>query len=148
MRIEEIRKEIKKYSEELDMVINPREDYPPELDYSKNEYPDYVEILAEKIAELERKLRGFEYSDEESLRRKEINELIFNEGYIIRDSESTNDLLSRTQHAHEISKLISNKKTLSPLTLGIYGPWGEGKSSFLRLIETELDNINVKIKND
>lgn len=71
-RIEEIRKEIKKYSEELNKAINSGEDYPPEQDYPENEYPHYVEILGEKVAELERELREFEYNDEESLRRKEI----------------------------------------------------------------------------
>ncbi|CAH0289900.1 KAP family P-loop NTPase fold protein [Peribacillus simplex] len=149
MKVEELRKEIKKYTEELNNIYDSSADYPHEPNNPEYEHsPDHVEILEDQLSRLELELREYEYTDEAVQRSIEIDDLIFNEGYIIRDSESTNDLLSRAEQALEISKLISNKKTLSPLTLGIYGPWGEGKSSFLRLIETELDNINVNIKND
>jgi hypothetical protein len=147
-RKEEIKRDIEKYSNELNEEIHYRSGYPPENEYPQEEYKDKLEYLGDIVSELERELREIEYIEEESNRRKEISELIHNEVYIIRDSESTKDLLSRNQHAQEISKLIANKKTLSPLTLGIYGQWGEGKSSFLTLIANELEDINSKIKND
>ncbi|MGG3801235.1 KAP family P-loop NTPase fold protein [Metabacillus fastidiosus] len=150
-RIVELKKQIDKYNKEIDEEMSLNQGFPPE-----DEVPEHllygsqnrIECLYEQKDELELELRELEYSEEEKLRRKEVKELIYGDGYIIHDGESEKDFLSRADHAKEISKLISNRKTLTPLTLGIYGPWGEGKSSFLKLIETELDELNINIKND
>ncbi|MGG0451677.1 P-loop NTPase fold protein [Priestia megaterium] len=146
-RKEELKREIEIYTERINAIVHEGEEdsieeYPIDERVHKSELDD----LSETLSDLEHELREIDYMDEEKLRISEINNQIYKEGYILRDSESNNDLLSRTQHAHEISKLISNKKTLSPLTLGIYGEWGEGKSSFLKLIEGELEKINADIK--
>jgi len=150
IRIQELKKQIDKYSNELEEAVYEREGYIPEDDdhFQEEHSPDKVEYLSDKVSSLETELRKLEYESEEEIRRAEVLKLNYHEGYIIRDSESFVDYLHRTQQAQELSKLIANKKTLSPLTLGIYGKWGEGKSSFLRLIEKELDEISLKMKKD
>lgn len=124
-------------------------DHMEEDHYEGNQYEESEEeYLAYENSILSNEIREIQYNDEKSHRLNEISKLTYNSGYMIHDSESESDLLSRAQHAEELSRLIAHKKTLSPLTLGIYGSWGEGKSSFLGLIESELKKINLNVKND
>ena len=46
------------------------------------------------------------------------------------------DILDRWGIAKTISDLIANTQTDSALRIGIYGSWGEGKTSVLRFVET------------
>ncbi|NRG43881.1 hypothetical protein HRF87_03790 [Bacillus sp. CRN 9] len=146
-RVKHLKDKIQELNERMDQVAYNRGEYPIEEDIQEDEvHYDELEELGRELSGFERELREIEYNEEEEFRREELRNLIHKEGYIIRDKESTSDLLSRLEHAQEISKLLSNKQTLTPLTLGIYGNWGEGKSTFLRLIETELGNINKMIE--
>ena len=47
------------------------------------------------------------------------------------DRPSSVDTLHRRHYVKALAALISHPKTQVPLTLGIYGPWGSGKSSFM-----------------
>ena len=50
------------------------------------------------------------------------------------------DLFDFKSYARKIQKLIQNNSSNpAPLTIGIYGKWGSGKTSFLNLIEKEID---------
>lgn len=149
-RMMELKEQISIYSNKLDEAFYEQQGYFPEEDnnYSEEYVPNKIDDLSDKVSTLESEYRKLEYEIEEELRREEVARIDYREGYIIRDSESFVDYLSRTQQALELSKLIANKKTLSPLTLGIYGLWGEGKSTFLRLIERELDGINMRLRED
>ncbi len=53
------------------------------------------------------------------------------------DKETTQDLLGYTVHASLLKKVVTNGKNL-PITIGLYGDWGSGKSSILRILEKEL----------
>ena len=53
------------------------------------------------------------------------------------DKETTQDLLGYTVHASLLKKVVTNEKNL-PITIGLYGDWGSGKSSILRILEKEL----------
>lgn len=55
------------------------------------------------------------------------------------DNEATIDLLGFERFAIAIDKLISNPAML-PLTVGLFGDWGSGKSSVLRMIEKQFEN--------
>lgn len=149
---EHLEKQIREYKEILEKLHRQQEQSEQEqqeqFEYLDEHYPNEYEDTINKLDNLELKLREIDYSDEKVFRHREFNKLNYVEGHVIRDSESKDDFLSRTQYAQELSKLISNKKTLSPLTLGIYGPWGEGKSSFLELIKIELEKINLNIRED
>ncbi|WP_370408329.1 KAP family P-loop NTPase fold protein [Tenacibaculum dicentrarchi] len=50
------------------------------------------------------------------------------------------DLFNFEHYAKKVQKIIQNNSNNSePLTIGIYGKWGEGKTSFLNLINDEID---------
>lgn len=53
------------------------------------------------------------------------------------DKETTDDLLGYTVHASLLKNVVTNKKNL-PITVGLYGDWGSGKSSILRILEKQL----------
>lgn len=54
------------------------------------------------------------------------------------DIDTDQDFLNYSEVAELASELISNPKML-PLSLGIFGGWGAGKSSMLRLLECSLN---------
>lgn len=54
------------------------------------------------------------------------------------DNESEIDLLGFAVHKDLISQLITNDSLL-PLTVGVFGDWGGGKSSILRMLQKELN---------
>lgn len=53
------------------------------------------------------------------------------------DKETTQDLLGYTVHASLLKNVVTNDKNL-PITIGLYGDWGSGKSSILRILEELL----------
>lgn len=59
---------------------------------------------------------------------------------------STNDGYAATDHigfdpyVQAFAKTIQHEKTITPLTIGIYGPWGSGKTSFMRQIQKTIDD--------
>lgn len=59
------------------------------------------------------------------------------------DRPAHRDFLDREIYVAAIAALITNRETETPLTIGIYGPWGSGKSSFL----TQLADLLAKHKN-
>jgi len=55
------------------------------------------------------------------------------------------DLFNFKFYAEKVQKLIQlNSSNHNPLTIGIYGKWGEGKTSFLNLIENKIDHFEKK----
>lgn len=54
------------------------------------------------------------------------------------DTETSVDYLNYSEVAELVSELITNPDLL-PLSLGVFGGWGVGKSSTLRLVEAELN---------
>ena len=42
--------------------------------------------------------------------------------------------------------MILHKETATPLTVGIYGPWGTGKTSFMRQVRGEVTRLLAKEK--
>ncbi|MCC2590316.1 P-loop NTPase fold protein [Chryseobacterium sp. MFBS3-17] len=53
------------------------------------------------------------------------------------DNETSNDLLGFKVHADLIVDVINDKDVL-PVTIGVFGDWGSGKSSILKIVEKEL----------
>ena len=54
------------------------------------------------------------------------------------DKETTQDLLGYTVHASLLKNVVTNEKNL-PITVGLYGDWGSGKSSILKILEEQLN---------
>lgn len=65
------------------------------------------------------------------------------------DSESKVDYLNYSEVSEMICDLVSDDGML-PISLGVYGTWGVGKSSILQLIETQLgsDDRNLVVMFD
>lgn len=60
---------------------------------------------------------------------------------------SEQDLLNYKHYADKVRRVIqNNSNNQDPLTIGIYGKWGEGKTSFLNLVKNQIDNF--KKEND
>jgi hypothetical protein len=49
------------------------------------------------------------------------------------------DKLGFKDYVHAFRDFIASQDTSTPLTVGIYGTWGSGKSSLMRMIKNELD---------
>ena len=56
------------------------------------------------------------------------------------DNASSIDMLFYSPYADTVVKFAKNN-TLTPLTIGLYGSWGAGKSSLLNLIEKKLAEL-------
>ena len=54
------------------------------------------------------------------------------------DKETSEDLLGYTVHSSLLKSVITNEKNL-PITVGLYGDWGLGKSSILKILEKQLE---------
>ncbi len=57
------------------------------------------------------------------------------------DNASNIDMLFYSPYADTVAN-FAKEESLSPLTVGLYGSWGAGKSSLLNLIETNLSGSN------
>ncbi|MCP3941846.1 MAG: NTPase [Desulfobacteraceae bacterium] len=54
------------------------------------------------------------------------------------DNETTLDLLGFKVHADLIKSVVTNPELL-PVTIGVFGDWGGGKTSIMKMLETDLD---------
>ncbi len=57
------------------------------------------------------------------------------------DNETSRDLLGFKVHADLIRSVVTNPKLL-PVTLGIFGDWGSGKTSIMKMLEYDLEPEN------
>lgn len=53
------------------------------------------------------------------------------------DNETTQDLLGYQVHADLLKKIILND-TMLPISIGVFGNWGSGKSSLMLLLEKSI----------
>jgi predicted KAP-like P-loop ATPase len=61
-------------------------------------------------------------------------------------SAKTEDHFQRYEFSRRIAKLINAAKFRKSLVIGIYGKWGEGKSSVLNFIASEINSESIQIK--
>lgn len=54
------------------------------------------------------------------------------------DIETSKDLLGYSIHASLLKDVVTNTKNL-PITIGLYGDWGSGKSSILKILQEQLE---------
>jgi predicted KAP-like P-loop ATPase len=55
------------------------------------------------------------------------------------DNETTKDLLNYDVHCNLLKEYLSDVNIL-PLTIGVFGDWGSGKSSIMRMLEDKFQN--------
>src|SRR5262245_5616342 len=58
---------------------------------------------------------------------------------LARDYWTTEDFLGYGAYARAIAEFIKHPNTKPPLTIGIKGPWGAGKTSVMRMVQSQLD---------
>src|SRR5688572_2378862 len=63
------------------------------------------------------------------------------------DNETSEDLLGFKVHADLLIDVINDDKIL-PVTIGVFGDWGSGKSSILKIVNAELSGKDDELKND
>ncbi|HKO98828.1 MAG TPA: P-loop NTPase fold protein [Pyrinomonadaceae bacterium] len=54
------------------------------------------------------------------------------------DMWTLEDRLGYSLYAKAIAEFIFHKQTSAPLTIGVFAPWGYGKTTFMRLVESHL----------
>ena len=59
--------------------------------------------------------------------------------HVWQDNETATDLLGFDVHAHLICSVITDP-TVLPVTVGIFGDWGGGKSSIMKMLQKELSD--------
>ncbi len=62
---------------------------------------------------------------------------------LIDDQPTNEDLLDFEAYAQAFAQMILHKDTKTPLTLGIYGNWGTGKTSLMKMIEGRLKTEGI-----
>ena len=59
------------------------------------------------------------------------------------DIESKKDFLNYSEASEIVVNVLSNP-TMLPISIGVFGSWGTGKSTILNLIEQKLQSENEK----
>ena len=62
-------------------------------------------------------------------------------------SSHEKDRFDRWPFARRIAETIARRRETSSLVIGIYGPWGDGKTSVLRLMEEAFGEDSDRCRN-
>lgn len=107
----------------------------PEIRFAKPEYRAaagaYLSAQpAETVAEIQFTLR----------QQRMIRTGVAPRPHLTRDYWTIDDQLEYRPYADAIAAFIRHLDTRPPLTIGVKGPWGAGKTSLMRMIRAELDD--------
>jgi Cdc6-like AAA superfamily ATPase len=59
--------------------------------------------------------------------------------YVLNDEATADDTIGFGPYVTALSRVLSHPQTMTPLTVGIYGPWGSGKTSFMKQVKLQVD---------
>lgn len=83
---------------------------------------------------------------EESVRQKAVEAGLYSPASASSDAASKDDLLNFKHSANAMVNIILKQDTVPPLVIGVYGPWGSGKSTYMELVKKELLSQYNRIK--
>jgi hypothetical protein len=63
--------------------------------------------------------------------------------HVITDNWTLTDALGYRLFSHAIARFLTHPKTVPPLCISIQAPWGQGKTSLMRMVQEELDQDAV-----
>lgn len=63
-----------------------------------------------------------------------------------RDIWTVQDSLHYSAYADALAKFIQDPETRAPFVIAVQGPWGQGKTSFMRMVQNKLDNRHSDFK--
>ncbi|MFH2035430.1 MAG: P-loop NTPase fold protein [Candidatus Zixiibacteriota bacterium] len=66
----------------------------------------------------------------------------------ITENNNPEDALDYVRYGNALGDLITNKNTETPLTIGICGPWGRGKTALLKFIKDRIEYNGELTKSD
>lgn len=104
---------------------------PNNIDINKYPNKEFYSAYNETIGNEDIKNISNVYNNEEN----EIYANNFEKPSVHSDQATSTDLLGREIYAEGFAKLITNQELDTPLSIGIFGKWGSGKTSFLKEIE-------------
>jgi hypothetical protein len=58
----------------------------------------------------------------------------------INDAATAQDSIGFTPYVNALSKMIVHENTQTPLVIGLYGPWGSGKTSFMKQVDSRVED--------
>lgn len=145
-----------KEANELAATYDHYQDVDSESDFDIDESsylnsPEYLlnELHAD-ISSLEEEIYLLSYAKQKEQYMEEYSENIsrYEKGNII-PGYTRDDFFDRSSKAKSLAQDIVSRTTETPFNIGIFGRWGEGKTTFLKLLQDELVNLNGKqSKND
>ncbi|MEG0774362.1 P-loop NTPase fold protein [Clostridium sp.] len=144
--IEELKKEIENVVYDIHGGFDEDEDSDEEYEQRSNN-PQYIlDELERERKRKEKELLKLEADAEieESNMKFQHKKQRYKKGILVSDNETEDDLLSRKVYSQILAEYIVSRKTDTPFNVGIFGEWGEGKSTFLKLIEQEIRNVDNK----
>ena len=62
------------------------------------------------------------------------------------DNETDKDLLGFDIHAELIKTIVTDQEML-PISIGLFGDWGSGKSSVMKMLENKLQELRLASAN-
>ena len=62
--------------------------------------------------------------------------------------EALTDHLNVQVYATMLATLIARRSTADALSIGLFGEWGAGKSTFMELVQQEIEHLTARTKND
>jgi predicted KAP-like P-loop ATPase len=60
------------------------------------------------------------------------------DSHILTDLPTDKDALDFTPYVRTLANEIRSPNTATPLTIGVFGTWGSGKTSLMRMVQKQL----------
>ena len=144
--MQKVREEAYRLLSELWQEYREDPDFPGEIEQLAGQNPAMLAEIArqsqlfdagfnELIAGLLVKTES-ELAEKNAVSKKEVDKRF----YILTDQPAGADKLNYNRYADAFAELVCNPDMITPITVGIYGAWGKGKTFLMRKIRESINN--------